>query len=158
MFLCQTTQHSRQMTVCIKMIGEGIQVSELQLKKLIRTNVRATRPSLIVDNSAFDLQMHYTHLLLLVHSLYTKILLQIDQINCAWLIKDFRGTGRTVVNYGTRALHIRLWGWDLSPGWGRRDGNDDKHINHQPPFHPALKICSVGTWTFHEETVVRHVW
>ena len=96
------------MTVCIKMIGEGIQVSELQLKKLIRTNVRATRPSLIVDNSAFDLQMHYTHLLLLVHSLYTKILLQIDQINCAWLIKDFSGTGRTVVNYGTRALHIRL--------------------------------------------------
>ena len=94
------------MTVCIKMIGEGIQVSEPRLKKLIRTNVRATRPSLIVDNSAFDLQMHYTHLLL--HSLYTKIVLQIDQINCAWLIKDFRGTGRTVVNYGTRALHIRL--------------------------------------------------
>ena len=82
MFLCQTTQHSPQMTVCIKMIGEGIQVSEPRLKKLIRTTVRATRPSLIADNSAFDLQMHYTHLLL--HSLYTKKLVQIDQIICAY--------------------------------------------------------------------------
>ena len=70
------------MTVCIKMIGEGIQVSEPRLEKLIRTTVRATRPSLIADNSAFDLQMHYNHLLL--HSLYTKKLVQIDQIICAY--------------------------------------------------------------------------
>ena len=70
------------MTICIKMIGEGIEVSEPRLKKLIRTNVRATRPSLIADNSAFDLQMHYTRLLL--HSLYTKMLLQINQIICAY--------------------------------------------------------------------------
>ena len=70
------------MTICIKMIREGIQASEPRLEKLIRTNVRATRPSLIADNSAFDLQMHYTHVLL--HSLYTKKFVQINQIICAY--------------------------------------------------------------------------